>query len=143
MITEPIGYGVTGKWGKYIYTSRNGTYYKKRYTKPRNPQTKKQMQWRNLFARAMKAWQELSQKEKLKWKKRACNVPKAGHNLFISHFLFINKVRNFIFKEKTRHSLPSPPFYLFFITPEIASSKQRSFSRYGGHIPFHLSQCLP
>ena len=115
MLTEPIGYGITGKWGDTIYTSRNGTYYKKRYTKPRNPRTPKQTACRTLFGQAMKAWQRLSQKEKRKWKQRALHIAKTGHNLFISYFIKAHKYRTEIARKRNKAQGEIKPFYIVFV----------------------------
>ena len=53
----------------------------------RNPDTSAQRNNRRLFARAMRAWQELSLFDKGSFNRRARRLGMTGHNLFISRYM--------------------------------------------------------
>jgi hypothetical protein len=70
--------------GKYVLSSWKGKKYIRRYVKPKNPRTKKQLKQRKKFTDAVQAWHKLRESEKAHYNKLAERYAISGMNLFIS-----------------------------------------------------------
>jgi hypothetical protein len=71
----------------YAYIQRTGTQYAKKYKVPKNPQTPAQQEQRAKYARAILAWQELTESNKNVWRKQGEITHQIGYNLFVSNYL--------------------------------------------------------
>ncbi len=58
-----------------------------RYTWPKNPQTQKQQDWRQIFADAMDAWKNLTDAEKEVYNNARYPEGMNGHNRFVREYL--------------------------------------------------------
>lgn len=68
-----------------IFYEQNGRQYARKYAKAWNPRTPKQRRQRARLAKAVKAWQQLSEKEKEGYNRRARGC--SGFNLFMKEKL--------------------------------------------------------
>ncbi|HPJ34886.1 MAG TPA: hypothetical protein PK358_08645 [Spirochaetota bacterium] len=73
-----------GRIGNIIFYNVCGFQYARSLTIPLNPRTEAQQKNRASFAEAVKLWQQLSEKEKTRYNKKAARKPMSGYNLFIS-----------------------------------------------------------
>ena len=84
---HPMFRSISGRVGGVVFYSYNEVTYFRAYVVPRNPDTSAQRSNRRLFARAMRAWQELSLFDKGSFNRRARRLGMTGHNLFISRYM--------------------------------------------------------
>lgn len=87
----PAGFGISGRYGSFVFVVRGRTTYARRYTKPSDPQSAAQRQHRGLFIEAVQAWRELGQDERERFNKRAKKAGRTGYNLFVGEFLASRK----------------------------------------------------
>lgn len=73
--------------GKFVISSWKGRTYIRRYVRPKNPRTKKQLKQRKKFTGAVKEWRKLSEGEKAHYNKLAERYAISGMNLFISRYV--------------------------------------------------------
>jgi len=84
-----IGSRFSGKWhdpetGDCVYAIVGGKQSVRRYAKPSNPRTEKQVEQRRLFAEVIKAWQVLPADKKTEYNRRARRM--SGFNLFVKEY---------------------------------------------------------
>jgi len=65
---------------------RNGKQCVSKYVIPNDPKTKKQMEQRKKYARAVEIWKQMSDDKKQVYNRRAANLNMSGYNIFISEF---------------------------------------------------------
>ena len=74
----------SGKWGEFIFVTRNGKSYLKRYRIPKDPKTLSQLEQRNYFRLAVHAYQNENPSVKEIWKTKAENLTGlSGYNLYL------------------------------------------------------------
>ncbi len=73
-----------GRFGDEIGYVVRGRQRWRRYVKPFDPRTKRQLCRRKAFARLVSRWHGLNEVEKARWNDRAVGKPLTGFNLFIS-----------------------------------------------------------
>ncbi|MDI6783775.1 MAG: hypothetical protein QME64_06745 [bacterium] len=74
---------VSGQYREYIYVTRNGKTYIKRYAIPANPRTEKQQAHRIRFGQIAKSWSSLPPEMQEQYNQLAKEQPKNGFNLYI------------------------------------------------------------
>lgn len=81
----------SGKFRDKIFCTLKGKTYIKRYKKPRDPRTGKQLTNRSLFSQAAAGWQTLTETEKEAYNQAAKYEPYSGYNLWFKEFFEENK----------------------------------------------------
>ena len=76
---------INGK--KVIPYKRQGKIFLRKYRKPKDPRTTKQIRYRRKFKKAVNEWKNLTKEEKEKYKQSAKELSITGFNLFISKYL--------------------------------------------------------
>jgi hypothetical protein len=84
---NPVVKKLKGNIGGLVICRRRGVTYLRSSVTPRNPRTAKQMNNRNRFTMAVKAWQDMSETDKDKYRYRARRKRCYGYNLFISEYM--------------------------------------------------------
>lgn len=89
LLTHPAySLGLTGKYkGRIHQRSKKGKYYSKRYAKPRNPRTAKQVQTRTKFYLASAAYKQETESVRDLWRKTARKLQMTGRNLYMQQYL--------------------------------------------------------
>lgn len=75
---------------RLIFSSLRGKTYVRRYVKPQDPKTEKQLKRRKLFREAVARWHRLEKEDKDHYDNRAKGRKMSGFNLFISEYLAEN-----------------------------------------------------
>ena len=73
-----------GRLGDEIGYMVRGRQRWRRYVKPADPRTRRQLCRRRHFARLVSRWQALTEAEKARWNNRAAGKPFTGFNFFLS-----------------------------------------------------------
>ncbi len=73
-----------GRVEDVVIYRRWGKQHMRLYVKPSNPDTAAQRERRGTFREAVKAWQALSEADKLEWNGMAKRLFRSGYNFFIS-----------------------------------------------------------
>ena len=75
------------KGKRVVPYKRHGKIFLRKYRKPKDPRTKKQIRYRRKFKKALNEWKNLTKEEKEKYKQSAKDLSITGFNLFISKYL--------------------------------------------------------
>jgi hypothetical protein len=82
-----------GRFGGRVYYMKNGRACTRKHVVPANPRTRFQQHGRSRFARAVRGWRTLDDRQRDKWNARARHLNMSGYNLFISRCMGKAKVR--------------------------------------------------
>lgn len=77
----------TGRMGPVVFCRRGNTAFARAWVQPKNPRTIKQRAHRGRFESAVKAWKEMSEEDKERYRSRARFQGRTGYNLFLSEFM--------------------------------------------------------
>jgi len=86
-LPEPVlvsGRGTGIGLGDRVFYVSNGRQIVRRYVKPRDPRTGKQLEHRRVFGEIVKKWRGLPPERKREYELRAENLDMTGFNLFVS-----------------------------------------------------------
>lgn len=75
----------SGKWEEFVYVTRNGKTFLRKYVIPKNPKTVPQQTNRNYFRTAVEHYQQEDKETRAFWKEKAKDIRgKSGYNLYLS-----------------------------------------------------------
>jgi len=86
-IPEPVflsGRGVLPGTEGFVFFQWKGRQCARRYVKPKDTRTERQLEHRRVFAEISKAWRALSQEERDRYNRRAEMMNMNGFDLFVS-----------------------------------------------------------
>ncbi|MCP4130352.1 MAG: hypothetical protein GY754_05175 [bacterium] len=87
LLPNPLLLKISGKLGNIVYINRKGTNFYRKWVKPYDPKTYKQLKSRNNFARLITTWQQLNKGEKHSWDLhiKRNRYQMSGYNAFIGY----------------------------------------------------------
>ena len=86
-VIPAAGIQLTGRMGNVVFCHRGNVGFVRKWVRPRDPRTNKQLARRGRFEAAVAAWQELADDDKAKYRKGAEYMRRTGYHLFLSEFM--------------------------------------------------------